>query len=297
MFDLQNFLKQLRQKKTTATQGLNLSTPAAGQIHWPLTSETPDVFYLITEVFEDCCEIIPGSFDSMMACSDDIILPQDVFGDFVFLSLNLAATVPATAVGKGFARLDTDTYNRIIDSQLEYETGEKGENPSFAFAALPYASTSDPRKFYHDSIAEMIIKAQQKFLKENFEDLSDNIIGRDFCQQRKIELIPVFEEEEFVLAAGDEKSNAFCECYVDCSEDLITVEYELAAKSLRIKCYTPEDESSYFFDGWYVWSSTGKTLGIIVEGKLLINDLECFDGKLSLQDEYGYFYPLNKRGN
>lgn len=158
---LEQVLQHIKNNKTSAERGLNLTTPAAGQVHWLKKQEDPDLFYLITDVFGDYCEIIPGSFDSMMACSDDIILPKSVFGNVCFLSLNLSATLPVSAIDKGFARMDSETYNRVIDSQIEYETGEKGEYDSFPFAALPYASPKDPRKFYHDSIAETIIKAQQ----------------------------------------------------------------------------------------------------------------------------------------
>jgi hypothetical protein len=153
----------IKEHPTTAKQGLTLTTPAPGQLHRPVDAlGEPDVFYLITEVQDDYVEVIPGSFDSMMACTDDIILPKSVFGKFTFLSLNLSATLPASAIGEGFAVLDDDTYNRIIDSQLEYETGEKGELPSFPFAALPYFSKSDPRKYYHDRIAEIIIIGGKK---------------------------------------------------------------------------------------------------------------------------------------
>lgn len=154
--------QRIKEHPTTAKQGLTLPTPAPGQLHWPISpADEPDMFYLIVEVFDKYVEVIPGSFDAMMACTDDIILPKSVFGKFTFLSLNLSATLPDSALGKGFAVLDDDTFNRIIDSQLEYETGEKGELPSFPFAALPYASESDPRKFYHDHIVD-IMKGKKK---------------------------------------------------------------------------------------------------------------------------------------
>lgn len=123
-------------------------------------TDNPDIFYLITDVRENYCEIIPGSFDYHMAGLNDIILPKNITGNFTFLSLDMAATVDRKSIGKVFARLDKQTYNRVIDSQIEYETGEKGEVSSFPFAALPYASEHDPRVTYHKNISDIIRRAQ-----------------------------------------------------------------------------------------------------------------------------------------
>ena len=309
MENLNQFLEQLHQNiknnPTSAEQGLNLTTPQPAQIHWPQNQEDPDLFYLITEVFDNYCEVIPGSFDSMMACDDDIILPKSVFGNFVFLSLNLAATLPVSAIGKGFARLNDETYNRVIDSQIEYETGEKGEYASFPFATLPYANPQDPRKIYHDNIASIIIDEQQKFIEKMADIPEDNIIRVNFSQSMsipdkcKIDLPPIFEKEEFCLAAGEEKRNPYAECYVFNYDTAIFVEYEIDKKLLRIDCFLSSDssEESLLFDGWYVCDSCGKKIGIIDEGKARIEDICQFDGQLSFLDEFGYFHAVYPKGN
>ena len=99
----------------------NVTTLECGQLcRTAEFKKNPDIFYLITEVEEKSCKVIPGSFDAYMAGVNDIILPRNVTGNFVFLSLDLVAEIKREAIGKIFAKLDEQTYNRIIDSVIEY---------------------------------------------------------------------------------------------------------------------------------------------------------------------------------
>lgn len=154
-----NYLELLKERleNLKATQDVELLDLAPGQLHrWAEFEELPELFYLITEINDDYCDVIPGSLDAVMAGTGDIILPKDVLGDFVFLSLDMAATLPRKALGKGFAILDDATYDRVIDSQIEFETGSKGATPSFPFAALGFAGREDSRRIYHQKMSEII---------------------------------------------------------------------------------------------------------------------------------------------
>ena len=284
--------------KISAQSGLDIAVPAPGQLHWPADrGNFPDWFYLVTEVREDVLEVIPGSFDSVMAGPEDIILPREVMGEYVFLSLAMAATLPKDAVGRGFACLDDDTYNRVIDSQIEYETGEKGEQPSFAFAALPYSHGNDSRKAYHRGMLKMLQAEQAKLLAGIFaaEEAEEDFLAEKVkALVASGRFVPVFGPRRSTLAAGAETKNPRVSCRMEGFDDIIVVEYEPAAKTLRIMCFTPEDEYSQAFDNWRIVDKDAVQLGTVVGHKAIIKDLAEFDGMICLVDESGECHVLNK---
>lgn len=143
---------EIKGRKLTGNLNPGKKHPQAGQLH---RSTDPDWFYLVTEVAPDRVEIIPGSFEVLEAGPDDIVLPSSIFGDMFFLSLDLATAVPASALKDCFAIMDDVSYDRVIDSQIEYDTGEKGDNPSYP-RALSYISRHDPRIKFHNKMAKRI---------------------------------------------------------------------------------------------------------------------------------------------
>ena len=145
---------------SSAKQGLESEEKFPGMLYRTAQfKDHPEVFYLLTSVDGETCDIIPGSLDGIMAGPDDIVLPKSALGDFVFLSLDLAATLPVSSLGKGFAMLDNNTYNRIIDSQIQYDTGEAGDRPSYCFG-LSYISQHDSRIAYHEVLGDIVQQAQ-----------------------------------------------------------------------------------------------------------------------------------------
>lgn len=99
---------------TTARQGLYLETIEPGQLHRCKNSvEHTEFFYLILEDEGDTCRIIPGSLDGFMAGPEDMVLPKDVMGDFVFLASSMEKSVAKDKIGHGFAILDEHTFNLV----------------------------------------------------------------------------------------------------------------------------------------------------------------------------------------
>ncbi|MBO5791312.1 MAG: hypothetical protein J6S54_02440 [Lentisphaeria bacterium] len=291
--------QRIKQNPPKALQGVKLEMPAAGQLHRLAEFDMyPEWFYLITEVNENYCEVIPGSLDGVMAGTEDIILPEDVMGDYVFLSLDMAATLPIEAVGEGFAVLDDETYNRVIDSQIEYETGQKGDGPSFAFALLGYAGEEDSRRVYHTKIAELIQHWQKELRAGTFEEKSTDDTWQNRVKEifESSEFVPAFPVREGTLAAGGEEKDLVCECTVNGFADLITVEYEVKAKTLRIVCFTPDDEYSYLFDQWQIVDRKGEIIGTISGERAVIENMTDFDGMICLCDTSGQLHPLQNRG-
>lgn len=291
--------QRIKQNSPKALQGVKLEKPAAGQLHRLAEFDMyPEWFYLITEVNDNYCEVIPGSLDGVMASTEDIILPEDVMGDYVFLSLDMAATLPIEAIGEGFAVLDDETYNRVIDSQIEYETGQKGEVPSFAFALLGFAGEEDSRRLYHAKIAELIQHWQKELLAEVFEEelIEDTWQSKVKEIFESTEFVPVFPVQEVALAAGEEEKELVCECTVKGFSELVSVEYEVKAKTLRIVCFTPDDEYSYTFDQWQIVGQNGEILGAISGERAVVENMTDFDGMICLCDTSGEFHTLQNRG-
>lgn len=254
---------------TSARQGLVLPVPRPGQLHRTAGGEeNPDWFYLVTEVSEDCCEIIPGCFNALMAGPSDIVLPPDVFGDYVFVSLDMAATLPREAVKTGFAELDVDTYNRIIDSQLEYETGGKGDFPSYPFA-LPYISRHDPRIVYHKKMAKLIQVEQARLVIAETDS--------------RLILPPLWQPEQDVLAAGDEKGNIRKKCSVDTRSEVLIMEYSPSEKRVWIDVFSSDMKRTSSLDEAEIINAHEQVLGTIAEGCCVLAVEDGFDGSVAIR--------------
>lgn len=175
MEDINLILEQLRNtnsaKKNSAVQGVELTEPAPGQLHIskeqiasPESVEIHDFFFLVIKVSEKSCNVIPGSWDGIMAGPQDIVLPQDVLGQYVYLSPGMQTTVPREALANGFAILDNETYQRVLVSLTKTSDNGKGkeESPRPFSGAMPYISDFDDRIEYHKTQQELLEKLELK---------------------------------------------------------------------------------------------------------------------------------------
>lgn len=175
MEDINLILEQLRNsnstKKNSAVQGVELTEPAPGQLHIskeqiasPESVEIHDFFFLVIKVSEKSCNVIPGSWDGIMAGPQDIVLPQDVLGQYVYLSPDMQTTVPREALANGFAILDNKTYQRVLVSLTKTSGNGKGkeESPRPFSGAMPYISDFDDRIEYHKTQRKLLKKLRQK---------------------------------------------------------------------------------------------------------------------------------------
>ena len=289
----EKLLRLVKENPLSAKQGLNSEIKTPGMLC--RTSEfeaNPDLFYLVTEVDENYCDVIPGSLDGIMAGPDDIVLPKNVLGDFIFLSLDLAATLPADALGKGFAMLDDDTYNRIIDSQIEYDTGEAGDTPSYSFG-LPYISQFDSRVAYHENITDIIQRAQAAVYSEVFETGSEPI---DFAVAMKEwfqdHFVPIFDTPETALAAGPARGNPKAECSLAGFGGSVLLEYSSIEKQLHIDFYDAAGNiEKQRFEMWKIVNEQGDTLGSVRGGAVLVPMAE-FDPRICLIDPDGKIHAF-----
>lgn len=140
-------------------QGLRLLCPKTGQLHWLKLREPGSViFALVLNVNGDLCDVIPGSKDAMQAGPDDIILPRNVMGDFVMLSPGGYVTIPVDSLGIGFARLDSDVFDKVIEA-IALSTEGKLENCGFE-TGFPYLNDNDERLSYRRKMFDCFITAQ-----------------------------------------------------------------------------------------------------------------------------------------
>lgn len=279
-----NYLAQLKtyieKHPIRAERCLCLKEIKPGQLHYTKSdsAELADIFYLILDNDGDCFRVLPGSLDGFMGGDNDIILPEDVMGDYTFISLDLAKSLPASAIGNGFAKLDDETLVRIKASFREFNTGVPGEIPSYSFA-IPYASDEDPMAIYHENIRDMINQAA---------DFKRTIMFRS-------EGAPLlFPSMRVSLAAAGEEKNPYVECHIKGYDAvLITAEYDAENAVLRIKCYDKDENYFVGFDSWQVADQTGAVLGRIADGKAIIkNYTACGDAIISLIDPQQNIYVL-----
>ena len=294
----EKLLRLIKENPLSAKQGLNSEVKTPGMLC--RTSEfeaNPDLFYLVTEVDEKYCDVIPGSLDGIMAGPDDIVLPKNVLGDFIFLSLDLAATLPADALGKGFAMLDDDTYNRIIDSQIEYDTGEAGDTPSYSFG-LPYIRQFDSRIAYHENITDIVQQAQAPACSEVFANDAEPI---DYAATVKkwfrARFVPVFEVPAAALAAGPAQKNPQAECTLAGFGGSVLLEYSSMEKQLHIDFYDAAGNiEKQRFENWKIADDQGNFIGSVLGGTALI-PMPDFTPRICLVDPDGNihaFTPVKK---
>ena len=268
----EKLFRLINENPLSARQNLNSEEKIPGMLYRTADFESdPDIFYLITEVNSEFCEVIPGSLDGIMAGPDDIVLPKNVLGNYIFLSMDMAATLPLKAIGKGFAMLDDKTYNRIIDSQIKYETGEDGDQASYPFG-LPYIGQNDSRVAYHDRILDIIQHAQDPIYSEVFDENPEPV---NFAETVKkwfeTAFVPVFQEPELALAAGPNQSDPYAECVLDGFDGSIVLEYSLMEKILHIDFFdASENPETQRFENWKIADAKGQILGSVRDGSVMI---------------------------
>lgn len=266
----------------SAKQNLDLKSIKPGQLHRIKNAgENTEFFYLVTNCEKEIVDVIPGSLDGLMAGPEDIVLPKTVMGGFIFLSMDLAGTLPKDALGEGFALLDAATYNRIIDSQIKYETGEEGEQASFPFA-LPYTGKSDSRILYHEKLALCVTDAQEKL---SLEEVPDTVsLPEAFFTLFKF-------KESMALAAASSQDIYEGEFAISGIPQTLYVTFDPEEKQLVIRALEANGELSSGLDNWSIYDEKGK-LGEILDGVL---DLHYTPGNqllLALQDPDGKTHKL-----
>lgn len=159
-------IKNSNKKNTSASQGLDLPQPEIKQLHpakYQLEhvddAEIQDFFLLVTQVDEKqrICEVIPGSFEGLMAGPDDIVLPESVLGQWAYLSLDMVTTVPISSLGNGFAKLDDHSFALVQKAIGEYRQDSSYRKLSL-HRAMPYISDHDDRIEYHNKQKELLAK-------------------------------------------------------------------------------------------------------------------------------------------
>ncbi len=146
-------------------QGTFLPEPASKQLHQNRNTDfkdfdCSDFFLLVTKVNKNYCEVIPGSLNGVMAGPNDIILPKNILGNYVFISPEMKTTVPKECLAASFAALDDELYHNIITQCNNLQNTGKFENSPFS-EALPYISDNDDRIAYHNKLQKHVKSMQQ----------------------------------------------------------------------------------------------------------------------------------------
>ena len=152
----------------------------------------------------------------------------------------------------------------MIKSELLEKTG------------LPITLSDDPRIQY---MKEELAAFDQLDDAELTEE-SDTTIWFN-----RIELPPLWQEEEIALAAGDEKQDFIAECTPYGYDEFVSIVFSPREKTLRVNIYTADQRDvSHTFDSWELVSEACNVLSTVHDGFCIVRDLESFDGKCALRN-------------
>ena len=270
MKDRQIVLPIVETQRLLSRQGLELTSPAKGQLHRiAVSNDDFSAFAYVIAVENGSCDVMLGDKDAMMASANDIVLPPSVLGDYVMLSPGVRAIIPATSLGSGFALLDGQVRKRIDLALEKYDAG--ADDLGFV-RGYPYVSMFD------DRIAYRLRMSRELALMEGRRE-SPFIPARAF-------------EPDYALAAAEAPQAVEAKCKVEGLEGMVHVRYAPADRHLMLRVFGPDHYRSQAFDGWGVFGSDAECLGTIEDGCLGLVVEGPFNGVLSLVDEKGNIHPL-----
>lgn len=155
-------------------------------------------------------------------------------------------------------------------------TGRELKSELLEKTGLPITLSDDPRIQY---MKEELAAFDQLDNAELTEE-SDTTIWFN-----RIELPPLWQEEEIALAAGDEKQDFIAECMPYGYEEIVSIVFSPREKTLRVNIYTADQrEVSHTFDSWELISEACTVLALIHDGFCMVHDIESFDGKCALRN-------------
>ena len=275
-----------------ATRGLKLQTIEPGQLHCPLDSEDfSEVFYLILRKCGGYYLVIPGSLHARMAGDQDIILPKNVMGDFISLSLDLAKVLPASSIGNGFAKLDEATFANVEVAYDNYKIGKSGPYPF----ALPYGSVNDPMAQYHENIRDLVNQAcdltqtiRNHFAESPILFKKALLFPTPMAIARDIGILKKRSLPSFMMPQQDKSSNESkktARCRIQGYDDAIfNVMYYYEEGILQLTCRKTNGDTVSCFDSWLLADESGTIFSEIKAGKAEIHALKQWKGALCLID-------------
>ncbi|HCG25263.1 MAG TPA: hypothetical protein DE060_18710 [Lentisphaeria bacterium] len=155
-------------------------------------------------------------------------------------------------------------------------TGRDLKSELLEKTGLPITLSDDPRIQY---MKEELAAFDQLDDAELTEE-SDTAIWFN-----RIELPPLWQEEEIALAAGDEKQDFIAECTPYGYDEFVSIVFSPREKTLRVNIYTADQRDvSHTFDSWEFISEDCTVLASVHDGFCIVRDVESFDGKCALRN-------------
>lgn len=141
---------------------------------------------------------------------------------------------------------------------------------------LPITSADDPRIQYMKEELAAFDQLDDEELTEKSDTPS---------WFNRIELPPLWQEEEIALAAGDEKQDFIAECTPYGYDEFVSIIFSPREKILRVNFYTADQSDvSHTFDSWELISEDCTVLASVHDGFCIVRDVESFDGKCALRN-------------
>ncbi len=207
---------------------------------------------------------------------------------------------------------DGGMYLRVLQlwnkRTLHTETLEQ----SWLVGELPAADCEDARQLLHaESVPARILDNTGTPL-DGIHDIRRQYMHEERAVFRKIDeaevsrrsacifswdqyaIPPLWEQEEWSLAAGEEQQNRFVECMVEGYGEVISVEYSPQGNKLLVKVYTAsKDAYSPTFDGWDLVGVDTHALGQIARGRCVVAGISNFDGMCALREPGGRIHVFD----
>lgn len=155
-------------------------------------------------------------------------------------------------------------------------------------SGVPIESRNDVRLEYMREEAEV-------FAVIEAADLNDAEAGNKLNSWFNDNLIlpPLWQPEELVLAAGDEKQNIRLKCVVDGRPEILALQYSQSEKKVWIRVFSPAMERSDALDGAGIVDAAQKTLAVIAGDRCEFPAPDGFDGAVAVRTADGAIRTLS----
>lgn len=260
-----------------AQQGLSLSTIKPGQLHeFKNNRSMPELFALVVEAGKTESEVIPGSYKAIMGGPNDLILSKDIMGDHISLALDLITTVPNSELTDGYAKLDDESFGKVLISIKVFHKELPKEKNDFIFA-LPYFGHRDERLLYHKKMKKVVDSVKKTYSNYSLHFFSLS----NWAPQSNMSMR---------LAAGEQSKERLWILGVEGTFAEIQITYTSEDGMLGFRVYDSDENKSNFLDGYQVYfEEEGKeqALGTISSGRLMAKCPKGFDGRIGLVSPEG----------
>lgn len=278
-------------------------------------SGTRDVTYVLVarQWDEQSWLVIPFSSFSMPATDTELKLKIDGGLGLRVVQLWNARSLLTETIAKSWlvhTLSDDDVADVCSAWQWSVGIGELTDD-QLSRMGMPIMRRDDPRIEYEDAalanfaeldaadFADTKRKAWLASVQEAMGDMGDVVKvpfgnAEEFAWPSCGLVAAAFVARDYALAASDAEKAVSAKCRVGGFNGTVYIRYVPSTRSLNIRVFGVDGNRSTALDGWHVFGSGAKPLGVIDCASFECKCCDRFDGVLVLVDDEGNVYPLEE---